>query len=121
MDRRHVCVTALLVVVIVASALVPACNAQMTSLQHLARQSQELELWLNLANPLTTNNTNPLLAMTESSKPLLSNTLEELDTSFRWTLIADTSANISQQCIEDSVYFVESLLFNRSKWALESK
>ena len=41
MDRRHVlCVIALIAVVIVASALVPTVQAQMTSLQRLGRQRQ---------------------------------------------------------------------------------
>jgi hypothetical protein len=29
--------------------------------------------------------------------------------------------NISQQCIEDSLFYVESLTLNRSNWALQSK
>ncbi len=34
--------------------------------------------------------------------------------------IATSNGSITQQCIEDSLFYVESLTLNRSTWALQS-
>lgn len=53
-----------------------------------------------------------------NARDLLHNILVALKSSHFPTAVA---SNISQQCIEDSQYYVHSLYVNQSLWALQSK
>ncbi|XP_057365447.1 nose resistant to fluoxetine protein 6-like [Daphnia carinata] len=91
-------------------AFMISCNGQtILGVQHFARQLIEQESWSQIAKHV------------EDHSRLVANVqLEELHRELKTSLFASNSNyNYSLQCIEDVVFYVDSLLLNRSKWALE--
>lgn len=95
---KYLFVTVLLAVVI-------SCNGQtILGVQHFARQRLEQESWAKIARHA-------------EDRPS-----DELHRELKISLFAPNSNyNYSLQCIEDVLFYVDSLVFNRSQWALESK
>lgn len=95
---KYLFVTILLAVVI-------SCNGQtILGVQHFARQRLEQESWAKIARHA-------------EDRPS-----DELHRELKISLFAPNSNyNYSLQCIEDVLFYVDSLVFNRSQWALESK
>lgn len=93
-------------------AFMVSCNGQaILGVQHFARQRMEQESW------------NQIVRNAEDHDRLVTNVPEaELYQELKTSLFPTTSNhNYSMQCIEDSLFYIESLLVNKSKWALESK
>jgi hypothetical protein len=81
--------------------------------QQLARQRMEQQSWTDFVMDAN------LLTGTSHIREQLVELLQKFKTSLFPT--AAPNANNTQQCIEDSLFYVESLTLNRSNWALQSK
>jgi hypothetical protein len=88
--------------------------------QQLARQRMQQQSWSDLITR-ESEGENVIPAGTSSDiREQLIELLGKLKTSLLPMATSD-GFNISQQCIEDSLFYVESLTLNRSNWALQSK
>lgn len=95
------------------------CNGQMLlGVQQLARQRMQQQSWSDLIASETEGDY--VISGTISDiREQLVELLGKLKTSLLPMATSD-GFNISQQCIEDSLFYVESLTLNRSNWALQS-
>ncbi len=95
-----------------------SCSGQMLfGVQQLARQRMEQQSWTDFVRERDEDAN--LLTGTSHIREQLVELLQKFKTSSFPT--AASNANNSQQCIEDSLFYVESLTLNRSNWALQSK
>ena len=91
-----------------------SCSGQMLfGVQQLARQRMDQQSRTDFVMDAN------LLTGTSHIREQLVELLQKFKTSSFPT--AASNANNSQQCIEDSLFYVESLTLNRSSWALQSK
>ena len=95
-------------VVISLSAI---CDGQILAAERLAFQRVERQSWLKLEGTLV-NATEDVGVITDVAG--------QLKMSYFPTAVS-SGVNVSQQCVDDSVFYIESLLLNRSNWALQSK
>ena len=102
-------------VVISLSAI---CDGQILAAERLAFQRVERQSWLKLEGTLV-NATEDVGVITDVAGQL-SSLLRQLKMSYFPTAVS-SGVNVSQQCVDDSVFYIESLLLNRSNWALQSK
>ncbi|KAI9559818.1 hypothetical protein GHT06_013825 [Daphnia sinensis] len=89
-------------------AVMISCNGQtILGVQHFARQRLEQESWAEIAR--------------RAEDRLVTNVqLDDLHRELKTSLFVPNSKyNYSSQCIEDVLFYVDSLLVNRSQWALE--
>lgn len=95
-----------------------SCSGQMLlGVQQLARQRMEQQSWTDFVRE--TEDSNVFTGISDIREQLVE-LLRKLKTS-SFPTAATSNGNNSQQCIEDSLFYVESLTFNRSNWALKSK
>lgn len=94
------------------------CNGQMLGVERLAFQRMQHQSWSKFGD-LLVNKTGNIGVIADVSGQLFG-LIRDLKLS---PYLKDVSAdvNVSQQCIEDSVFYIESIFFNRSNWALQSK
>jgi hypothetical protein len=91
-----------------------SCSGQVLfGVQQLARQRMEQQSRTDFVMDAN------LLTGTSHIREQLVELLQKFKTSSFPT--AAPNANNTQQCIEDSLFYVESLTLNRSNWALQSK
>lgn len=107
----------ILLVIVTTSYLSSICNCQLIGIERLMQQRLSRQSWSSLENFLAReNNTEEAIDVLEQLNKLL---FSFKTSSFPTAL--PFGANISQQCLEDSLFYVESLLYNASNWALRSK
>lgn len=103
----------LLLVIVLMSPLF--CNGQLVGVERLVQQRKIQQSWPNLEELVPREDSDQAIEF----KKQLGGLLQNWKTSSYPTIVS--GANVSQQCLEDSLFYVESLLFNRSNWALKSK
>lgn len=95
------------------------CNGQMLlGVQQLARQRMQQQSWSDFIVRETEADSVIPGTTSDSIREQLVGLLAKLKTSL--FPIATSNVSITQQCIEDSLFYVESLTLNRSTWALQS-
>ncbi len=95
------------------------CNGQMLlGVQQLARQRMQQQSWSDFIVRETEADSVIPGTTSDSIREQLVGLLAKLKTSL--FPIATSNGSITQQCIEDSLFYVESLTLNRSTWALQS-
>ena len=84
--------------------------------QQLARQRMEQQSWSDFVREIEDSN---VIIDSSDIREQLSELLHKLKTTWFPTGTSNAGNN-SQQCIEDTLFYVESLTLNRSNWALQS-
>ncbi len=107
-----------LLTLVIASFLSVMCNGQMLGVERLAFKWMQHQSWSKFED-LLVNKTENIGVIADVSGQLLG-LIRDLKLS-PYLKAVSAGVNVSQQCIEDSIFYIESLFFNRSNWALQSK
>lgn len=101
----------LLVIVLSICSLI--CNGQLVGIERLSQQRKSQQSWSSLVDLGSREDTKEAADL----KKQIGRIFQDFTSSFP---IIVSKANVSQQCREDFLFYVENLLFNRNNWALKS-
>lgn len=111
-----------LMVTIIGSFSVVSNNAK--DGQQIERKGTEQQSWSNLGEFLALSRVNEIEdagSLFLNKDELILRLNREPRKMFAFPTAVSTGANISQRCVEDSLFYVESLFLNHARWALQSK